>query len=100
MKDSSTGLWLCCNVVSILFILTLSSVKVNCDLVDGLNVVDMKLRQGLLSRTSQFSVPVRDRNKAINVTLGMELKKIVDVSNAFLGFFSAMFLWLACVPQA
>ena len=53
------------------------------DLIDGLNVVDMKLRQGLLSRTSQMSVPVRDRNKPINVTLGMELKKIVDVSRTF-----------------
>ena len=64
------------------------------DLVEGLNLVEMNLRQGLLSRTSQMSVPVIDKTKPINVTLGMELKKIVDVSNILLFYVFANFSFI------
>ena len=52
---------------------------VDCDLVEGTNVIDMKLRAGILARASTESVPLFDKSNPINVTLGIEMKKIVEV---------------------
>jgi len=54
--------------------------EVHGDLVDGINVIDMKLRAGLLARASTESVPLFEKSKPINVTLGIEMKKIVEVN--------------------
>ena len=66
---------------------------VDCDLVEGTNVIDMKLRAGLLARASTESVPLFDKSNPINVTLGIEMKKIVEVRI----FFDSYKPGLACL---
>ena len=46
--------------------------------VNDINVIDMKLRNHLLAATSTLSVPVVDRSRPINVTLGIEMKKVIQ----------------------
>ena len=53
---------------------------VDTNLVNDINVIDMNLRKGLLARASIESIPRADRNKPIDVTLGMEMKKIIKVN--------------------
>lgn len=49
-------------------------------LVNDINVIDLNLRNNLLARASYVSIPRMDRNTPINVTIGMEMKKIVEVN--------------------
>ena len=49
---------------------------VSAEFVDNINMVDLQLRKQLLATISTLTVPVVDSNKPINITLGLEMKKV------------------------
>ena len=65
-----------CTTTTLLF---LHHVHCSDMMVGDRSVLDMKLRERLLSTTSPQLVPVRNTRVSVNVSAGVELKKIVQL---------------------